>query len=155
MSIWKCPVCDACMQHRGRAWSCTKGHSFDMAKSGYVNLLPSNRKHTKNPGDNAVMMRARRIFLDAGYYAPLLEMLQQVAVRYGKAGGVLFDAGCGEGYYTQGMAQALERANFPMQTYGVDIEKCAVDAAAKRCPDANFAVGVSIICQFLITAAIS
>ncbi|MCD8219527.1 MAG: hypothetical protein LUC50_04055 [Ruminococcus sp.] len=155
MSIWKCPVCDACMQHRGRAWSCTKGHSFDMAKSGYVNLLPSNRKHTKNPGDNAVMMRARRTFFDAGYHAPLLEMLQQVAVRYGKAGGVLFDAGCGEGYYTQGMAQALERANFPMQTYGVDIAKCAVDAAAKRCPDANFAVGVSIICQFPITAAIS
>ena len=66
MSVWKCPVCGSFMQHRGRAWSCSQGHSFDMAKSGYVNLLPANRKHAKNPGDNAVMMRARKRFLDAG-----------------------------------------------------------------------------------------
>lgn len=49
MSVWKCPVCGSFMQHRGRCWSCTKGHSFDMAKSGYVNLLPANRKHAKIP----------------------------------------------------------------------------------------------------------
>mgnify|MGYP005977955521 CR=1 FL=1 len=77
MSVWKCPVCGSFMQHRGRAWSCSQGHSFDMAKSGYVNLLPANRKHAKNPGDNAVMMRARKRFLDAGHYAPLLQALEQ------------------------------------------------------------------------------
>lgn len=88
MSVWKCPVCGSFMQHRGRAWSCSQGHSFDMAKSGYVNLLPANRKHAKNPGDNAVMMRARKRFLDAGHYAPLLQALEQAAVRYGRAGGV-------------------------------------------------------------------
>ena len=79
MSVWKCPVCGSFMQHRGRCWSCTKGHSFDMAKSGYVNLLPANRKHAKNPGDNAVMMRARKKFLDAGHYAPLLQALEKAA----------------------------------------------------------------------------
>ena len=94
MSVWKCPVCGTFMQHRGRCWSCTKGHTFDMARSGYVNLLPANRKHAKNPGDNAVMMRARRKFLDAGHYAPLRNALEQAALRYGRAGGVLLDAGC-------------------------------------------------------------
>ena len=64
MSVWKCPVCGSFMQHRGKSWSCAQGHNFDMAKSGYVNLLPVNRKHAKNPGDNAVMMRARKNFLD-------------------------------------------------------------------------------------------
>ena len=67
MSIWKCPVCGSFMQHRGKCWSCAQGHTFDMARSGYVNLLPANRKHAKNPGDNAVMMRARKRFLDAGH----------------------------------------------------------------------------------------
>ena len=110
MSVWKCPVCGSFMQHRGRAWSCSQGHSFDMAKSGYVNLLPANRKHAKNPGDNAVMMRARKRFLDAGHYAPLLQALEQAAVRYGRAGGVLLDAGCGEGYYTEGVSGALATA---------------------------------------------
>lgn len=141
MSVWKCPVCGSFMQHRGRAWSCSQGHSFDMAKSGYVNLLPANRKHAKNPGDNAVMMRARKNFLDAGHYAPLLQALEKAAVRYGRAGGVLLDAGCGEGYYTEGVSTALAKAGMPMETYGVDISKSAADAAAKRCPDAHFAVG--------------
>ena len=95
MSVWKCPVCGSFMQHRGKSWSCAQGHNFDMAKSGYVNLLPVNRKHAKNPGDNAVMMRARKNFLDAGHYALLLQALEQAAVRYGRAGGVLLDAGCG------------------------------------------------------------
>ena len=99
MSVWKCPVCGSFMQHRGKSWSCAQGHNFDMAKSGYVNLLPVNRKHAKNPGDNAVMMRARKNFLDAGHYALLLQALEQAAVRYGRAGGVLLDAGCGEEYH--------------------------------------------------------
>lgn len=141
MSVWKCPVCDAMMQHRGRCWSCLKGHTFDMAKSGYVNLLPANRKHAKNPGDNAVMMRARRRFLDGGYYDILRQALEKAVVRYGRAGGVLLDAGCGEGYYTEGAARALEQAKLPMQIYGVDISKSAADAAAKRCSDAHFSVG--------------
>lgn len=113
MSVWKCPVCGSFMQHRGKSWSCAQGHNFDMAKSGYVNLLPVNRKHAKNPGDNAVMMRARKNFLDAGHYALLLQALEQAAVRYGRAGGVLLDAGCGEGYYTEGVSKALAQADLP------------------------------------------
>ena len=77
----------------------------------------------------------------AGHYAPLLQALEKAAVRYGRAGGVLLDAGCGEGYYTEGVSRALEQAALPMQVYGVDISKSAADAAAKRCPGGHFAVG--------------
>lgn len=141
MSVWKCPVCDGFMQHREHCWSCNKGHSFDVARSGYVNLLPVQRKRSKNPGDNPLMMRARRSFLDKGFYQPLRQSLEEIVLRYGNAGGVLLDAGCGEGYYTEGAAKALEEAGAAMQIYGVDISKYAVDAAAKRCAGGRFAVG--------------
>ncbi|MCD7959264.1 MAG: methyltransferase domain-containing protein [Ruminococcus sp.] len=141
MSVWRCPVCGAGLRHLTNRLVCEKGHSFDMARSGYVNLLPPNRKHARNPGDNALMIRARRAFLDAGHYSILRDALTQTAIRYGKAGGVLLDAGCGEGYYTENMMQMLEQVEKPMRVYGIDIAKCAVDAAAKRCATAQFAVG--------------
>ena len=51
------------------------------------------------------------------------------------------EPGCGEGYYTEGVSKALAQADLQMETYGVDISKSAADAAAKRCPNAHFAVG--------------
>lgn len=46
-----------------------------MAKEGYVNLLPVQHKRSRDPGDSAEMMQARRAFLDAGHYQPLREQL--------------------------------------------------------------------------------
>lgn len=141
MSVWNCPICGEMMQQQDRSLRCLKGHSFDMARSGYVNLLPANKKHAKNPGDNSLMVHARREFLEAGYYAPLREKLQEVMCRYGKQHGVLLDCGCGEGYYTQGVADALQQQDTPMEIYGIDIAKVAVDAAAKRLKTGHFSVG--------------
>lgn len=50
-----------------------RGHSFDVARQGYVNLLTVNRKHSRSPGDSPVQVAARREFLNAGYYTPLAE----------------------------------------------------------------------------------
>ena len=86
-------------------------------------------------------MRARKSFLDKGHYAPLRDALERAVLRYGRSGGVLLDAGCGEGYYTAGIFDTLEQARLPMQIYGVDISKSAADAAAKRCPEGHFSVG--------------
>lgn len=141
MSIWSCPVCGGAMERRERSLVCSKGHMFDYARSGYVNLLPVNRKRTKDPGDNALMVQARRSFLNAGYYKPLCDRLCGVLVPLSPAQGVLLDAGCGEGYYTKNAAEALAQSGKQMEVYGVDIAKCAVDAAAKSCKSAGFAVG--------------
>ena len=67
MSVWRCPICAASMQHEEHSLHCLNGHCFDLAKSGYVNLLPVQQKHTKQPGDNLQMVRARRDFLQAGW----------------------------------------------------------------------------------------
>ena len=35
----RCPVCAGALEKRAGASRCPKNHSFDIAKSGYVNLL--------------------------------------------------------------------------------------------------------------------
>lgn len=141
MSVWSCPICKGSMHQETRMFRCISGHTFDIAKSGYVNLLPVQKKKTKNPGDNIQMVRARRSFLDKGYYSPLLEKLCQVVKSSFPVGGMLLDAGCGEGYYTSGVFNYFNDGNFAPNVYGVDISKYAVDIAAKQCKQGKFAVG--------------
>ncbi len=141
MSIWCCPICQAGMQKQERGMHCLNGHCFDMAKSGYVNLLPVQQKHTKQPGDNLQMVRARRDFLQAGYYAPFQQALCNMVAEAMPQKGILLDAGCGDGYYTSAMAETLQATAKTVQVYGVDISKYAVDLAAKHGKTAHFAVG--------------
>jgi len=105
---------------------CENGHSFDAAKEGYVNLLTSQKGASKEHGDNKLMIDARRAFLEAGYYAPFRDTVGGTVDAYTKnADGMLVDIGCGEGYYTVGLAKRLP-------TVGIDISKYAVRCAAKR-----------------------
>lgn len=141
MSIWICPVCSGILSEKGRSLVCEKGHCFDMAKSGYVNLLPAARKKTKNPGDNSLMVGARRSFLSHGYYKNMSDKLCDIICSFMNGENVLLDAGCGEGYYTKNVSDALCENGINAEIYGVDIAKCAADAAAKSCKNAGFAVG--------------
>ena len=100
---------------------CGSRHSFDRAREGYVNLLLATRRRSRNPGDAPQLVRARRAFLDAGYFAPLRAFL---SARI--SGGVLLDACCGEGYYTSAFAEKADEA------YAFDIAKDAVRRAAVR-----------------------
>ena len=141
MSVWRCPICAASMQHEEHSLHCLNGHCFDLAKSGYVNLLPVQQKHTKQPGDNLQMVRARRDFLQAGYYQPFQQALCAMVVQAMPQQGILLDAGCGDGYYTKAVTEALQAAGKAVHVYGVDISKYAVDLAAKQEKAATFAVG--------------
>lgn len=140
--LFTCPVCGEGLASLEGAWRCGKGHSFDIARSGYVNLLLSNQKHSSMPGDNQLMVAARRRFLDQGFYRPLLNALcdEVMQVLPEHRDSVLLDVGCGEGYYTAEVARVLHRAALPAELYGVDISKVALDKAAKRCKEVCFAV---------------
>lgn len=124
-----------------RAYTCPKGHSYDLSAEGYTHLLPANQKNSKNPGDDKQMVAARCNFLDKGYYAPLREALTDLAVELtdGIPSPALLDSGCGEGYYTAGLAQALPHA----RVAGIDISKFALRRAAKKVPGGEFAVASS------------
>lgn len=81
MSLFCCPLCSAPLMRGDHTYVCPSGHSFDLAAAGYVHLLPANRKHSQNPGDDKSMVAARSAFLDRGYYAPLRDALCKLALR--------------------------------------------------------------------------
>ncbi|XZW41235.1 putative RNA methyltransferase [Acinetobacter baumannii] len=128
-----CPVCRQRLELASKTWRCEQGHSYDIAKQGYVNLHVVQHKHSKNPGDTPESVDARRAFLQGGYYQPL----QQAVVHLLKdlKAKMVLDIGCGEGYYTSAMQQVVE------QCIGVDIAKNAVQRAAKLNDKVTWVVG--------------
>ncbi len=128
-----CPVCRQRLELVSKTWRCEQGHSYDIAKQGYVNLHVVQHKHSKNPGDTPESVDARRAFLQGGYYQPL----QQAVVHLLKdlKAKMVLDIGCGEGYYTSAMQQVVE------QCIGVDIAKNAVQRAAKLNDKVTWVVG--------------
>ncbi|MCI6729541.1 MAG: methyltransferase domain-containing protein [Firmicutes bacterium] len=123
-----CPICGEPLAAGGAPWRCPRGHSFDVARQGYVNLLPVTRKHSLHPGDTKEQVAARRAFLEAGYYAPIAQAVCGAARAFCPQGAEILDAGCGEGYYSAQVAQALPGARL----WGLDISKDAVRLAAGR-----------------------
>ena len=136
-SLFRCPNCAAPLIRQENTYRCPANHCFDVAAAGYTHLLPANQKNSKNPGDDKAMVAARTAFLDAGYYASLREALCAVTAEAleGKTDCAVLDCGCGEGYYTAGIATAVNAA-----IAGIDISKFALKKAAKRVPDGEFAV---------------
>ena len=126
--MFRCPVCKGALHEDARTWRCDDGHSYDVAKEGYVNLLITHQRRQREPGDSADMLRHRRQFLDAGHYAPLKEAIAGLV----PVGAAVLDVGCGEGYYTR---------DLPNPLWGIDIAKAAVRLAARRGrPGAHYAV---------------
>ncbi len=143
---FECPVCGAPLARTGETFACASGHSFDVAREGYVNLLPPQHRTRGIEGDTASMIQARRRFLEAGHYAPLRRLLAETALAaLGHAAepetGVMLEVGCGEGYYLGGVGEALAASWGNVQRLGMDLSKAAVKAAAKHYPDATFFVG--------------
>ncbi|MBR3561434.1 MAG: methyltransferase domain-containing protein [Oscillospiraceae bacterium] len=118
-----CPVCGGALQAGERTFSCARGHSFDRAREGYVNLLRTSRSGDRL-GDDKASARSRQEFLNRGYYAPLRDALTEL-VRERK--GTLLDICCGEGYYTAALGR-LEG----IEAYGFDLSREMVRLAAKR-----------------------
>ena len=96
-----CPVCGQPLGREENTFRCKTGHSFDRARSGYVNLLLSGGKHAKIPGDNKQMVLSRRAFLEKGFYRPMADALCRETAEElnGLSSPAVLDAGCGEGYY--------------------------------------------------------
>lgn len=127
----------------GRQWQCESSHSYDRAKAGYVNLLLANQKSSLEPGDNKEMMRARRAFLEADHYLPLVNTLAELLLQHLPAPSRMLsihDAGCGEGYYLGRIAPLLEKSGAKIQASGSDISKAAIEMAAKRYQQLQFAI---------------
>lgn len=121
-----CPLCGQRLRREEKQYRCQENHSFDIARQGYVNLLTVQQKHSLSPGDTREQVLSRRAFLEAGFYAPISEELNRAALEHGAQGEIL-DVGCGEGYYSARLAQAM---GAPLT--GLDISKEAVRCAAGK-----------------------
>ena len=131
-----CPICTGTLTREGKTWRCGSGHCFDEARQGYVNLLPVQHKHSRQPGDTREQVLSRRAFLESGAYAPIVEAVCRAARKW--ASGPVLDVGCGEGYYATKVAAALEA-----ELVGLDISKEAVRCAAGKYKDARWICGTA------------
>ena len=144
--LYVCPVCGGPLQlnQSGKNYVCQNKHSFDLAKEGYLNLLPVQYKHSKEPGDSKQMMIARREFLEAGFYEPMAKAVaMMIDANITKGQGMqLLDLGCGEGYYSRKIAFYCNHSE-RIALHGIDIAKFAIAAAARKQPNARFIVASS------------
>jgi len=135
-----CPLCGADLAFTENAGSgsliCNGGekrHCYDLASSGYVNLLPPGKKRNAVAGDNKELVAARRRFLARGLYAGAADTLCAVCADLPGADSFRLgvDAGCGEGYYTLRIAEKLREGGPHFKMFGADASKFAADSAAK------------------------
>lgn len=125
--------CRKPLERDGNRFFCAAGHSFDVARSGYVNLLQPHDRRSKNPGDSAAAVAARRRLHDRGVTAPLLAGIAEFVGL--SSGDTVLDAGCGDGFYLGSLA-----ARSGCEAHGTDISIPAVDAAARRFPGCEWVV---------------
>ncbi len=133
--ILKCPVCSGELIRDEKSISCEKGHCFDIAKCGYVNMLPPGREKNSRTGDEREMVRARVNFLSAGYYKEISDRLAELLSDKlsGKDSLVLCDMGSGEGYHTCSTAvNVAEKTGAGVLALGFDASKYAAECASKR-----------------------
>jgi len=130
-----CPVrdCRQPLAHTEQRWFCPNAHSFDVARSGYLNLLQPQDRRSKRPGDTPAAVQSRRRLHDLGVTNPLLDGIADFLAP--SPDDIVLDAGCGDGFYLGTLAR---RYNF--SAHGVDISIPAIDAAARRYPECQWIV---------------
>ncbi len=133
MPYLRCPVCGGGLTRDGTALRCVRGHAFDVARQGYVNLTTGRMPHV---GDTADMVAARADFLAAGHYDVVSNALARTAATAAAANGLVIDAGTGTGRHLAAVLDGLPgRAGL-----GLDVSKAALRRAARAHPRAGAAL---------------
>ncbi|WP_329395207.1 putative RNA methyltransferase [Streptomyces melanogenes] len=124
LDLLRCPRCRARLHPDRGALRCPAGHTFDIARHGYVSLLSGTRATS---GDDAAMVRARDRFLATGKYEPVRQAVARLAAHAVPEQGTVVDVGCGTGYYLAGVLDQLSDA----RGLGLDTSVRALRSAAR------------------------
>jgi 23S rRNA (guanine745-N1)-methyltransferase len=124
VDLLRCPVCGNALAHAGAALRCPVGHSFDIARQGYVNLVPGR-------ADTPEMVEARDAFLTAGHYRRLSEALAEEGASV-SGNGAIVDLCAGTGHHLAAVLEALP----DRQGIAVDASTAALRRAARSHPRA-------------------
>ena len=142
-----CPIDGMQLEYHDKQLVCENGHAFDIARQGYVNLLPVQYKRTKHPGDSKAMVLARTHFLNSGVYAAIANQLNKLVYTQLTAAKetALLDAGWGEGYYFNALLNYLSDKDgaTDLSFIGLDISKDAIYQASKRNKQISWVVGTN------------
>ena len=139
---FKCPICKGDFSRISNSLKCNKGHSFDIASSGYINLLKPGKMNNAKAGDSKEMIRARSDFFECGAYLPIRDKICEIVSRF--KNDLIIDAGCGEGYYSLGLASQFDNSS----VIGFDMSKFGCEhgaKAARRIDKDNILYSVSSI----------
>ena len=120
-----CPVCKLSLKKYDNSLKCEAGHCFDFASSGYINLLKPGKKNNAKAGDSREMIKARSDFFTSGAYSPIRDTICELVSHHPH--GLVVDAGCGEGYYTESIA----KIDTPPDVIGIDMSKFGCEHGAK------------------------
>lgn len=123
----RCPHCARDLELARGAVSCAAGHTFDVARQGYVSLLRGGPRAAR--GDTAGMVAARSRFLAGGHFDPLAEALAGAAGRVGGDGCVV-DLGAGTGWQLARVLDALPARH----GVALDVSAPALRRAARAHP---------------------
>ena len=121
--FFQCPVCKTDLRLEQNSLFCSKRHCFDIAKTGYVNLAMGTKSSKHYSRET---FRNRREILEKGYYSHILKELVRLTESFGSIGTIL-DIGCGDGYYSRKIKEALSDKT----VIAFDISRDAVQLAAK------------------------
>lgn len=134
-ALLACPHCGSDLAEKRGSLVCAAGHSFDIARQGYVNLLPGGAE--VGTADTREMVGSRRAFFASGHYRSLVERVAVVAAdAVSDVPGCIIDAGAGTGEY---LAAVLE-ATPGRVGLALDLSKHAARHAARAHPDAGAVV---------------
>jgi 23S rRNA (guanine745-N1)-methyltransferase len=124
----RCPTCGEALANGAALVRCPAGHSFDLARQGYVDLSGGRVTHA---GDTTAMVQARAALLGAGHFRPLADAIVAAARVYAPADpGLIVDVGAGTGYYVAALLQAYPRG----LGLALDVAKPALRRAATAHP---------------------
>ncbi|MGL4981067.1 MAG: putative RNA methyltransferase [Fusobacteriaceae bacterium] len=138
-----CPICKKDLKREEKRYICEDNHSFDISKQGHANLLLSNQKNSKNPGDNREMVQSRKNFLEKENYSGISDRVNEILKNnlVEERAIDILDIGCGEGYYTGRLKKYLDSHGIKNSITAIDISKEAVIAGAKSYKGINWIVG--------------
>ena len=137
MVTLSCPVrgCTRALERLERTLRCEVGHSHDLTRRGYVNLLQPQDKKSLDPGDRREAVEARRRTAEAGRTRELITALGDVLAPWFSSGGALLDVGAGDGFILDALASRLGAEGI-----GVDLSREAIDLAARSYPKLGWVI---------------
>lgn len=130
-----CPVrdCKKTLMRAEKTAFCSQKHTFDISRSGYINLLQPQDRKSKTPGDTNAAIEGRRALHDRGITEPLFRAISDMVQA--RPEDIALDVGCGDGFYLGSLQQRTD-----VSSYGVDISVASIDKAARRYPECEWVV---------------